>query len=182
MARLLSRAGVGIIQLRDKAAGHELLTTEACGLARSLKNTQTLFIVNDDVSVAKLSGADGVHLGQCDASVKVARRVLGKNKIIGKSCSSLAQAIAAQRQGADYLGIGPVFPTLLKPRTKALGLNSVSRLKGLIHIPYYAIGDIKLSNLGKVLKSGVCGVALCRAVLKAKDAQSAIIKFKRKLN
>ena len=167
--------------MRDKAACSELLTAEATGIARSLKNTNTLFIVNDDVYAAKFSGADGVHLGQRDTSVKVARRILGKSKIIGKSCGSLLQARAAQAQGADYLGIGPVFPSLLKPGTKALGLNSVSRLKGKMRIPYYAIGNINLSNLGKVLKTGVSGVALCRAILNAKDAQSAATKFKRKL-
>ncbi|MFA5004699.1 MAG: thiamine phosphate synthase [Candidatus Omnitrophota bacterium] len=182
LARLLFRAGVGLIQLRDKQASDELLTIRACALAKTLKNTKTLFIVNNNIRVAKLSGSDGVHLGQSDASVRQARCVLGKNKIIGKSCGSLAQAIAAQAQGADYLGIGPVFRSPLKPGVKALGLNTLSRLKGRIHIPYYAIGGINLSNVDSVLETGASGIALCRAVLKAKDIKKTAVTFKLKLD
>jgi len=171
-----------LIQLRDKEASDELLTIRACALAKTLKNTKTLFIVNNNVRVAKLSGADGVHLGQTDASIKEARRILGKNKIIGKSCGSLSQAITAQAQGADYLGIGPVFQSPLKPGIKALGLNRIKRLKGKIRIPYYAIGGIDLSSLEKVLKAGARGVALCRAVLKARNVKKAVKSFHFRLN
>jgi len=168
--------------LRDKEASDELLAMRACALAKTLKNTKTLFIVNNDIRAAKLSGSDGVHLGQSDASVRQARRILGKNMIIGKSCGSLAQAIAAQTQGADYLGIGPIFQSPLKPGVKALGLDPISRLKGKIQIPYYAIGGINLSNLEKVLKAGASGVALCRAVLKAKNVKKAAETFNFRLN
>jgi len=181
LIKQFSRSWV-IIQLRDKTATRESITAQACLAKAALKNNNTLFIVNDDVIAAKISGADGVHLGQTDTSIKEARRILGKNKIIGKSCHSLAQAIKAEKEGADYLGIGPVFPSPLKPDLKAIGLRTVASLKDKIKIPYYAIGGIDLFNLDQVLKTGCRKVAVCRSVLKAKNPRKAMQNFKTKLN
>ena len=181
LIKQFSRSWV-IIQLRDKTATHESITAQACLAKAALKNTNTLFIVNDDIIAAKVCAADGVHLGQSDASIKEARRILGKNKIIGKSCHSLAQAIKAEAEGADYLGIGPVFSSPLKPDLKAIGLKTVASLRERIKIPYYAIGGINLFNLKQIFKAGCRRVAVCRAVIKAKDPQKAIEKFKIELN
>jgi thiamine-phosphate pyrophosphorylase len=164
----LARSGVDIIQLRDKFASQGSLLKEASLLSRFLKKTKTLFIVNDYLDIAFLSDSDGVHLGQKDIPVQRARRLLGKDKIIGVSCSNLTEALKAQRSGADYIGFGPVFKSPIKPGVKAIGLDWAKDLKK-IKIPVFAIGDINAGNIRKLVLSGINRVALCRGILQAKN-------------
>ena len=164
-----SKCGIDIVQLRDKTSGKELILREAHLLRKLLADTGILFIVNDHLDIARIVECDGVHLGQEDTSIEVARRILGRDKIIGISCHTLSQALDAQKSGADYLGIGPIFPTPTKPDYKPIGLGLIRKLKNKIKIPMFAIGDINQGNINKVLSSGVNRVALCRAILKAKN-------------
>jgi len=176
-ARLLN-SGVDIAQLRDKTSDYRALFKQSVRLARIFKGNNTLFIVNDYIAIAMLSGADGVHLGEEDSSLSFARKILGSGKIIGKSVSNLNQALIAQREGADYLGFGPVFPTPLKPRRKAIGLNFIRQIRGKIRIPVFAIGGINAINVQEIFSLGFRRIALCRAILKSKNKVNTIKKFK----
>lgn len=169
VAGKIKDTGINIIQLRDKSGDKAAILKEALLLQRVLLKTPILFIVNDYLDIAKIADSDGVHLGQCDSSIEIARRILGKDKIIGISCHNLKQALNAQKRGADYIGIGPIFKTPTKPQYKATGLKLIKKVKNKIKIPFFAIGDISKYNLSKVLSSGAKRVAICRAILKAKN-------------
>ena len=101
-ARTIKKAGCGIIQLRSKKSNKKSILNDAISLSRIFSNTDTIFVINDCLDIAKISGADGVHLGQCDSSLQIARKILGKDKIIGISCHNLKEALRAQKEGADY--------------------------------------------------------------------------------
>ena len=175
--------GAGIIQFRDKQSNKESIVKEALLLRKALSNTNTLFIVNDYLDVAKILNCDGLHLGQEDSSLGIARKILGPDKIIGVSCHNLKQALKAQEEGADYIGFGPVFPTTTKPRIKkTTGLNLMKKLKKRMKIPFFAIGGINKSNINEVLSSGTDKVAICSAILKAKNIPSEIKYFSNILN
>lgn len=180
MARKLAQSGADIIQLRDKGSFLGEFLREAFVLSKALKKTQTLFIVNDHLDVAFLSDSDGLHLGQSDIPVKEARRLLGRDKIIGVSCSNLKEALKAQRDGADYIAVGPIFKTVLKPKVKAVGLSWAGGLKR-IRVPVFAIGDIKPDNLEKLISLGINRIALCRGILQAKDMVKATKYFAKEL-
>lgn len=157
--------GIGMIQLRDKISAKPDILKSALKLSRRLRGSKTLFIVNDYPDLALLSKADGLHLGQSDLPLKKARSILGKDKIIGISCHNLRQALKAQKQGADYIGIGPVYATATKPGIRPVGLKVLKQLKGKIKIPYFAIGDINKGNIKKIVSSGCRRVAVCRAIM-----------------
>ncbi len=165
--------GVGLIQLRDKVSDKAHLLSLANKLARRLKKTKTLFIINDHIDLAIVCGADGVHLGQGDLPLKQARSLLGKDKLIGISCHNLQQALKAQKDGADYIGIGPVYPTATKPEYRAIGLSVLQQLKGKIKIPYFAIGNVHKGNIKEISAAGARRIAVCRAILKADDHSRA---------
>jgi len=165
--------GADIVQLRDKVSSKAEMLAEAFKLGELTRKTGTLFIVNDHLDIAKLSGSDGVHLGQEDLSVSCARMILGKDRIIGVSCHSLAQALAAQKQGADYIGIGPVFLTPTKPKVKPIGPAILSKIRRSIRIPFFAIGGIDSQSLPEVAALGVSRAAVVRAVCRSADPCSA---------
>jgi len=175
----LRNSGIDIVQLRVKLGEKKEILKLALKLSAFFAKSQTLFIVNDYIDVALFSNADGVHLGQSDASIKVAREILGKDKIIGISCHSLAQARKAEKEGADYIGIGPIYATPTKPEYRAIGLNTLYRLKDKIKIPYFAIGDIRQGNLKSAALSGARRIAVCRAILKSKNPKLAVIRLKK---
>ena len=141
------QAGCKLFQLREKTlAKHKY--KELALLVRSMANKyDALFIVNDHVDVAKEVGADGVHLGQDDMSVKEARKILGSEFIIGVSTHNIEEAIKAQKDGADYINIGPVFPTNTKPFAKSLGLDGIKEILPHVNIPFTFMGGIKLDNV-----------------------------------
>lgn len=175
--RKFRKCGVDIVQLRDKTSSKEMILRDARILRKLLADTGILFIVNDHLDIARIVDSDGVHLGQEDTSIEVARRILGRDKIIGISCHSLIQALDAQKRGADYIGIGPIFRTPTKPEYKPIGLGLIKKLKNKIKIPCFAIGDINKGNINKVLSSGVNRVAVCRAILKAQNTSLAAKYF-----
>jgi len=177
----VSCSKIGIIQLRDKVSDKAFILSSAIKLARRLSKTKTLFIVNDYIDIAILSGSDGVHLGQGDLPLKAARSLIGKDKIIGISCHNLRQALKAQREGADYIGIGPIYKTATKLGVKPIGLIALRQLKGKIKIPYFAIGNIHGGNINEILATGARRIAVCRAILKDNNPSRAASKLFDKL-
>ena len=174
--------GADIIQLRDKESKKESILKEAYKLRKLLTNSQALFIINDYIDVAKIVDSDGIHLGQNDMPLDTARQLLGKEKIIGVSCHNLNQAIQAQKNGADYISIGPIFSTPTKPEYKAVGLDLIRKVKRAIHIPFFVIGGINENNVNDITSQGVKRAAVCRAICRAKDIPSTIKKLSKILH
>jgi thiamine-phosphate pyrophosphorylase len=172
------RYGVDIVQLRDKkGSAKEILNF--CGQILKVTRHQIPFIVNDRVDLALLSGADGVHVGQEDISCLQARHMMGARKIIGVSCQSLASALDAQRQGADYIGFGAVFKTQTKPDCKVMDLTLLRKMVKQVKIPLFPIGGISRGNIGRLIPLGVTRAAVCRDILLADNAGEAVREFKR---
>lgn len=174
--------GFNVVQLRAKNAAEKTLLGDASRLKSLFGRSRNIFIVNDHVDIAHLVDADGVHLGQEDLPIEAARKILGRDKIIGVSCHSLQEALKAQKNGADYIGIGPVFKTPVKPKDKPVGLGLLKSVKQKIKIPVFAIGGINRGNLNKILSAGVSRVAICRDVCLAKNAVFSIKGIKKILN
>jgi thiamine-phosphate pyrophosphorylase len=180
-ARLVIDGGADAIQLREKAISDE----EFISLAREIHDVAakrgTLLIINDRVNVAKEVNAEGVHLGQQDISISEARDVIGNEKIIGVSTHNIEQARQAQKEGADYIAIGPVYPTRTKIYEPPVGLEVVQEVAKEISIPFVVIGAITIKNLDEVLKTGAARVAVCSAIISSKDILSSTRQFKDKL-
>lgn len=169
--------GAGAIQLRDKElSGRELLVAGRA-LADLCRRTGALFIVNDRLDVALLCGAHGVHLGQDDLPAAAARRLCPPGFIIGVSAQSAEEARLAAAAGADYLGIGAVFPTLSKEEAPALGLDGVRRAAAATGLPSVAIGGINIANAATILATGVDGLSVISAVVAAPDIRAAARAF-----
>jgi thiamine-phosphate pyrophosphorylase len=134
-------------------------------------------VVNDRIAIALLCGADAVHLGQEDLPLRRARSWVGRKLLIGRSTHSLAQARQAQREGADYVGVGPVFSTPTKPDYRPAGLSLLGQVQRALRIPWVAIGGIDLKTLPAVLSAGASRVAVVRAVCQAADPQRAARAF-----
>ena len=122
------------------------------------------FIINNRCDIAIALGADGVHLGENDLPIDSARKILGKNKIIGITCRSLDNALKAQIDGADYIGIGPVFKSPLKPKLKTINHTIIKQVKKRISIPFFAIGGITTKNICQLVNSGIERIAVCSAL------------------
>ncbi|MDP1853875.1 MAG: thiamine phosphate synthase [Candidatus Omnitrophota bacterium] len=181
-AKALIAGGSDILQLRFKGTALSRVIKDASYISRLAARSKTIFIINDRLDVALLVNADGVHLGQNDIPISSARKLLGREKIIGISTHSKKQALFAQNQGADYISIGPVFKTPTKPEYKAVGLALIKKVKPKLRIPFVAIGGINLDNIERVLNSGAKMVAVVRAVCGAKNIQHAVRSLKLKLN
>jgi thiamine-phosphate pyrophosphorylase len=173
VVRAAIRGGIGAFQLREKDLDTRELVALAAELREVTRPAGVLFLVNDRADVAAAVDADGVHLGQDDLSVAAARRLLGPTKLIGVSTHSLAQAREARERGADYIGVGPVFPTATKPQAVAVGLSLVSGVAGEVNLPFVAIGGIEAANVKEVLRAGARRVAVVRAVAGASDVTGA---------
>lgn len=174
IVRLTVRGGVTAVQLREK----ETSTREFIALARKIKellaNTHIPLIINDRVDVALAIDADGVHLGQSDMPYTDARRILGKEKIIGLSVETLDQALEAEKLDVDYLGVSPVFQTPTKTDVHtAWGLDGLKHLRSLSHHTLVAIGGINASNARAVLEAGADGLAVVSALCAAPDPYAA---------
>ena len=171
--RLAIEGGADAVQLRDKKAPDPELTRLARELLKVTRPLGVPLIINDRVSVAKDSGADGVHLGQDDGTLADARRLLGADAIIGRSTHNPEQALAAQKEGFDYIGVGPVFSTPTKPAYAPVGLELVRFAAKNISIPFVAIGGIDPTNAAKVREAGARALAVVRAVVAASDPKRA---------
>ena len=182
-ADLLLKSGVDILQLRAKkhtAAEVETLARQVVPLARE---ADVPFIINDFPEVAASIGADGVHVGQDDLSITGVRRIIGENKIVGKSTHSLEQAIAAQAEGADYIGFGPLFATPTKPGRPAIGTEDIAAAHTSVKdIPIFCIGGVKLKNLPMLVEAGARRVVIVSGILKSTDPASYITAVKETLD
>ena len=174
--------GIDIIQLREKNKSEKEIITLGKEIKNLVKNTEVLFIVNDRVDIALACEADGVHLGQDDLPVNEARKITPDGFIIGLSTHCIEQGKSGLTSGADYLGVGPVFPTPTKPDYKAAGLEYVTWVcKNLNTIPWFAIGGIDITNIDKVIQSGASKIAVVRAIMEADSPEEITTLLKRKL-
>ncbi|TYB31458.1 MAG: thiamine phosphate synthase [Candidatus Mcinerneyibacterium aminivorans] len=173
-------AGIDVIQLREKNKTKKEKYKLGLKIKKIIGNKNISFLVNDDIDIALALNADGVHLGNNDLPVKVARKLLGNKKIIGKSTHSLQQSIKAEKDGADYIGYGSVFDTSSKKlddKRKSLGLELLEEIKNNINLPIVAIGGIKLENVKKVIEAGAISVAVISAITQSKNIGKKIIRF-----
>lgn len=166
-------AGVRLFQYRNKTGSRRDILDAAARLAQAVHAAGAVLIVNDHPDIALASGADGVHLGQDDLPVEEARRLCGGNLLIGISTHSREQAVAAAAGGADYLGFGPLFPTVTKDAGPAQGRERLRMVKDAVAIPVLAIGGITVENAAEAVRAGADGVAVISAILAAPDAGAA---------
>ena len=158
---------VDMIQLRGKGKSLDELTGYAARLHEITARSSTPLIVNDHAEIARRVPVEGVHVGQDDVLIEVARRKVGRAVLIGKSTHSLEQALAAQREGADYIGFGPIFATPTKPDYAPIGLTNIRRVYAEINLPIFCIGGINIDNLQSVIDAGAKRVVMVSALLKA---------------
>ena len=170
--------GVTMIQLREKSLDEGKFLEEAKELQALCRERHVPFIVNDNVDIAKAMDADGVHVGQSDMEALDVRRKLGPDKIIGVSAQTVEQALLAEKHGADYLGVGAVFPTGSKADVQELPYETLKEICAAVSIPVVAIGGISQENVAKLAGSGICGVAVISAIYAAKDVKAAAADLK----
>ena len=185
LTRQLIAGSVDVIQVRAKHDTHPQRVALALAVVRAAKSSPVPIIVNDDIIAAFEAGADGVHLGQEDWAA-IPRENRGEKlaglRIVGISTHSLEQAQTAERDGADYIGVGPVFATGTKPGVKPVGVELVRQVAARVAVPFFAIGGITPANLDEVLAAGATRVAVVSAILCAPDAAKAASEFKKRLD
>jgi thiamine-phosphate pyrophosphorylase len=173
-------AGVNVIQYRNKVADTRNLYQEAQRMKAICLDCPAWLIINDRIDIALAVDADGVHLGQDDLPYQEARRFLGRNKIIGITVHSVAEALAAESLGADYLGVSPIFPTATKSNAgRPCGANELKAIRKACRIPIVAIGGIDLANVGTVIEAGADMVCAISAVVTHPEVATEIRKFQK---
>ncbi len=181
-AALLLKSGVDVLQLRAKQCTPAEVETLGKQVLKLAQESEVPFIINDFPEVAASIGADGVHVGQDDMAVADVRRILGASKIVGKSTHSLAQASAAQAEGADYIGFGPLFATPTKPGRPAIGTADIAAAhEAVTDIPIFCIGGVKLENLPALVEAGAHRVVIVSGILQAENPRGYIRKVKEAL-
>ena len=173
--------GADCLQLREKDLETGELLARARQLVQLCRRHGALCIINDRADIALLSNADGLHVGQQDLPAADARKLLGNDKLLGVSTHCLDQARQAIRDGADYIGVGPVFPSTTKPRDFLPGLDYARQVADAIKIPSVAIAGSTPANVDNVLATGLRAVAVSSAVIAADDPRAAAEQFKRRL-
>ena len=172
------RQGIRTFQLRVKTPETGVLYRLASTLAPVIQAAAGMFIINDRCDVALAVGADGVHLGQEDLPVAEARALMGPQRIIGISTHTLAQALEAEAQGADYLGFGPIFPTSTKSNPEpVVGIERLREIRARVRLPIVAIGGINAGNIRMVADAGSEAPAVLSAVITAPDPTRAIAEL-----
>jgi thiamine-phosphate pyrophosphorylase len=173
--------GADVLQLRDKEASSARLYQEALQLRKLTRDAQVPFIVNDRLDIALAVDADGVHVGQSDLPASVVRRIVGPDKILGVSVATVEEALQAEKDGADYLGVGPVFEARgTKPDTcEPMGLECIARIRRHCRLPIVAIGGIDAENARKVREAGADAAAVISAIVSADDISQATRRLKR---
>lgn len=166
--------GVTFIQIREKDISTRAFYKIAADVKEVTDYYKVPLVINDRIDIAQAIDADGVHLGQSDMPIQIARKILGKNKIIGISVENVNEAKEAEGNGADYVGVGTVFYTgTKKDINKPIGLEGLTEVCGSIKIPKVAIGGINKNNFKEILKAGVDGAAIISAILGEKDIKEA---------
>jgi len=177
--RQVDKGAVDLVQLRANTAPDREFLRDAENIKRLAHRRGIIFIINNRLDIAQIVDADGVHLGQSDSPIKLARKILGEDKIIGLSCHNLTQALKAQSEGADYISIGPLFRTKTKPESKPIPPKFIKMIDKRIGIPYFVIGGINRSNIGKVISYGAKRMALCRAICCAKNIKKTSLDLRK---
>lgn len=166
--------GASIVQLREKQCPTLEFIEQALSVKAFLKTRNIPLIINDRVDVAQAVKADGVHLGQTDMPLETARGILGDTMLIGISAECLADAIAAEKGGANYLGVSPIYATPTKTDTApALGLEGLREIRRAVKLPLVGIGGLKRDNTAAVIRNGADGVAVVSAIVAADDPEAA---------
>lgn len=175
------KGGITLLQLREKnRSGRDFLT-----LALKVKTVADKYniplIIDDRVDIAMASGASGVHVGQNDIPVSYARKLMGKDKIVGATAKTVEQALEAYRQGADYLGVGAIFPTTTKVVTKITEISTLNEICKSVSIPAVAIGGLNINNIDILKESHIAGISVVSAIMKAADPERSAAELKRKV-
>lgn len=170
----LLKAGVTCVQLREKNAADDLFVREAVTLKALCSRYDVPLIINDRPDIALKAGADGVHVGLSDLSIEKARQMLGEDSIIGGSAHNVAEALAAQAAGADYIGCGAVFGSTTKQDVTTLSLEELKAICGAVDIPVVAIGGIHTGNFHLLSGTGISGIAVISALFGAEDKAGAV--------
>lgn len=171
--RLALEGGATMLQLREKELSDDNFLNEAQSIKRLCREFRVPFIINDNVDVALACDADGIHVGQKDMAAGDVRAMIGPDRILGVSAQTVEQAKAAELQGADYLGVGAVFPTGTKQDADAVSKETLTAICQSVSIPVVAIGGITLDNAGDLSGSGIAGIAVVSAVFAADDITGA---------
>jgi len=172
--------GATVVQLREKNISTLAFHNIAVEVKKVTSKYKVPLIINDRIDIALSSQADGLHIGQDDMPLEIARKILGKEKIIGVSVRNLSEAMIAEKKGADYLGVGAVFPTGSKSDATLVGLAELKRIKEKVKIPVVAIGGINETNTKEVMEHKADGVAVISAVFSKEDitdASKALLKI-----
>lgn len=172
------KGGVTFVQLREKDMDEEGFLKEAIQIQKLCRKYNIPFVINDNVEIAKKINADGIHVGQNDMKAEKVRDVLGEDKIVGVSVQTVEQAKNAEKDGADYLGVGAVFPTGSKPDADSVSFETLKAICQAVNIPVVAIGGIGTENVLKLHGSGISGIAVISAIFAAEDIQSAAKSLK----
>jgi thiamine-phosphate pyrophosphorylase len=166
--------GASVVQLREKDCSTRDFIEQALALKKFLKDRSVPLIINDRVDVAQAVKADGVHLGQTDMPLETAKEILGDSMIIGISAETLQDAIEAEKGGADYLGVSPIYATPTKTDTAPpLGLKGLREIRKAVKLPLVGIGGLNTENSADVIRNGADGVAVVSAIVAADDPEAA---------
>jgi thiamine-phosphate pyrophosphorylase len=176
------RGGVTIVQLREKQATTRVFYQEGLQIRDYLKTRNIPLIINDRIDIALALDAEGVHLGQDDMPIDVARKILGPQKIIGASVFTLEEAKTAEAEGADYLGLSPIFTTETKPELVGqIGIEGIPSLKEAVQTPVVGIGSMSQANAYEAVKAGLDGVAVVSAICSNEDPRAAAEAIKKEV-
>lgn len=174
------QGGATFLQLREKSLDDDIFLAEAKEIQKLCKKYQIPFVINDNVDIALAIDADGVHVGQSDMEALDVRKRLGPDKIIGVSAQNVQQALLAQKHGADYLGVGAVFPTGSKDDAEDVSFETLKAICQAVDIPVIAIGGITKENVSELKGSGICGIAIISAIFAQKDIKAATKELKKR--
>jgi thiamine-phosphate pyrophosphorylase len=178
VAEAALKGGAITIQYRDKVSSSRVMMERAVAIRKLTEEHDALFIVNDRIDIAMAAEADGVHLGQDDVDIDTAKRIMGNNYIIGISATNYDEAIVAANKGADYVGVGPIFPTLSKDDVaEPIGIEGLSKIRKSLSIPIVAIGGITVDNSGDVVRAEANAVAVISAVASANNMAEAALRL-----
>jgi len=181
MTQALIDGGVDILQLRAKGRTEREVITWGKAMHEATLAAEVPLVINDHPHAAAEIGSEGVHVGQDDDAVAKARAVVGERCFVGKSTHSLAQAIAAQAEGADYIGFGPLYATGTKPDYVPIGLADIAEVHRQVQLPIFCIGGVNAGRLDEVLSAGAQRVVVVSAFLLAKDVRQAVREIKARL-
>ena len=175
------KAGVTMVQLREKNASGKEFLEKAIKLRELTKKYNVKFIINDRVDIAMLCDADGVHVGQSDIPANKVRELIGEDKIVGVSARTVEEALIAKKNSADYLGVGAMFTTTTKLDAKSVSIEKLKEIQEMVSLPVVAIGGLSLSNIDKLKECNVDGYAVVSAILGAENIKLECEKWVEKI-